>query len=91
MRLIMADLGELAGCVRSIAVGDATWCSSLFMTPEFRRRGIARALLGETLGDDRDAGATRAVRLASHAGAKPYPLVGYEQIGTLLLFVPRKS
>jgi hypothetical protein len=42
------------------------------------------------LRDDRAAGASAGVLLASHTGAKLYPSVGYEQIGTLLLFTPRK-
>jgi len=81
---------ELVAWVRSIVVGDATWCSNMFVKPEHRRRGIARAMLGRMLRDDRDAGAALAVLLSSHTGAKLYPVVGYEQIGTLLLFVPRK-
>jgi hypothetical protein len=30
------------------------------------------------------------VLLATHTGAKLYPVVGYEQIGMLLLFTPKK-
>jgi GNAT superfamily N-acetyltransferase len=82
--------GELVGWVRSIVVGDATWCSNMYVRPEFRRRGIARAMLCRMLQDDRAAGAQTAVLLASHTGAKLYPVVGYQQIGTLLLFTPKK-
>ncbi len=32
-----------------------------------------------------------AVVLASRTGAKLYPVLGYEQIGTLLLFTPNKT
>lgn len=77
--------------VRSIGVGDATWCSNIYVKPEFRRRGIARALLSQMLHDDRSAGAQQAVLLASHTGAKLYPVVGYEQIGTLLVYTPPKE
>lgn len=42
------------------------------------------------LQDDHATGSTQAVLLASHTGAKLYPVVGYEQIGTLLLFTPRR-
>jgi GNAT superfamily N-acetyltransferase len=80
--------GEPVGWVRSIVVDDATWCSNMFVKPEYRRRGIAKAMLGRMLRDDRDAGARRAVLLASHAGALLYPVVGYAQIGTLMLFTP---
>jgi len=81
--------GELVGWVRSIRVDKGTWYSNMYVRPDFRRRGIARAMLSRMLLDDRDAGAQRAVLLASHTGAKLYPAVGYQQIGTLLLFTPR--
>jgi GNAT superfamily N-acetyltransferase len=82
---------EPVGWVRSIVVGDATWCSNMFVVPQYRRRGIGAALLDAMLRDDRSGGANLAVLLASHTGAKLYPVVGYEQIGTLLLFAPRRT
>lgn len=82
--------GNPVGWVQSIVVGDATWCSSMYVMPRFRRRGIARALLSKMLRDDRARGSKAAVLLASHTGAKLYPIVGYEHIGTLLLFTPTK-
>ncbi len=81
---------EPVGWVGSVVVGDATWCSNMLVLPAYRRRGIARALLCRMLRDDRTGGAKTAVLLASHTGAKLYPVVGYEQIGTLLLFTPSK-
>ena len=81
---------EIVGWVSSIAVPKATWCSNMYVSPPFRRRGIARAILCQMLRDDRHSGAQMAVLLASHAGAKLYPAVGYRQIGTLLLFTPYK-
>lgn len=68
-----------------------TWCENMFVNPDYRRRGIARALLSRMLHDDRARGAAASVLLASHAGAKLYPVVGYRQIGELLLFTPPKS
>jgi predicted acetyltransferase len=62
----------------------------MYVKERFRRRGIARAMLSRMLRDDRAAGAIAAVLLSSHTGAMLYPVVGYEQIGTLLLFVPRR-
>lgn len=47
-------------------------------------------LLNQMLQDDAAYGARQAVLLASHTGAKLYPVVGYEQIGTLLLYAPEK-
>lgn len=81
---------ELVGWVRSIAVGDATWCSNMYVAPPYRRRGIARAMLCRMLQDDQAGGARSAVLLASHAGAKLYPVVGYQEIGVLLLFAPKE-
>jgi len=79
------------GWVRSIDVGHATWCSNMYVQAQFRRRGIARALMSEMLRDDRAGGAKLAVLTASHAGAKLYPIVGYKQIGTLMLYTPKKQ
>jgi GNAT superfamily N-acetyltransferase len=88
---VALDDDEPVGWVRSIVVGDATWCSNMYVKPAFRRRGIARAMLCRMLRDDRTHGAKTAILLASHAGAKLYPVVGYEQIGTLLLFMPPRK
>lgn len=86
------DRNRPVGWVRSIDAGKgATWCSNMFVRPRSRRRGIGRAMLARMLRDDRAAGAKAAVLLASHVGAKLYGAVGYEQIGTLLLFTPAKK
>jgi GNAT superfamily N-acetyltransferase len=79
------------GWVRSIDVGHATWCSNMYVDPKFRRRGIARAMMSTMLRDDRTGGSKLAVLTASHAGAKLYPVVGYKQIGTLMLYTPKKK
>lgn len=80
----------VVGWVRSISVRNASWCADMFVIPEFRRRGIARAMLIRMLTDDLKGGAEYTVLLAGHTGAMLYPVVGYEQIGTLLLFNPPK-
>jgi GNAT superfamily N-acetyltransferase len=91
MRQYMARIDdEVVGWVRSIQVEDATWCDNMVVLPAFRRRGIASAMLSRMLNDDRDWGSRTAVLLASHAGARLYPVVGYQQIGTLLSFQPRR-
>ena len=79
------------GWVRSIDVEQATWCADMFVLSEFRRRGIARALMVQMLRDDRTHGSKLAVLTASHAGAKLYSIVGYKQIGTLMLYTPKKN
>jgi GNAT superfamily N-acetyltransferase len=87
MRQYMAVDGDKpVGWVGSVAVCGAAWCTNMFVRPEYRRRGIATALMTQMLLDDREAGATANVLLASHAGAKLYPSVGYVQIGELLLY-----
>lgn len=92
LRQYMARIGdELVGWVRSIVVGEATWCSNMYVVPRVRRQGIARSMLCRMLQDDQATGATTSVLLASHTGAKLYPVVGYEQIGTLLLFTPKRD
>ena len=83
--------GDLVGWVRSVVVGDATWCSNMYVRLAHRRRGIAGAMLCRMLRDDQAAGAKAAVLLASHSGEKLYPVVGYEHIGTLLLFTPPRG
>jgi GNAT superfamily N-acetyltransferase len=92
MRQYVAILnGNLVGWVLSLVAGnDVTACSSMFVEPKFRRQGIARAMLCRMLRDDRAKGATMAMLLASHTGAKLYSRVGYEQIGNLLVFMPRR-
>ena len=82
--------GEPAGWVSSIEVAGATWCATLYVKPKFRRRGIGRALMCRMLRDDRSHGSQLAVLAASHTGAMLYPLVGYEQIGTLYSYTPRR-
>lgn len=82
--------GDPVGWVSSIEVAGATWCANLYVKPEFRRRGIGRALMCRMLRDDRTFGSHLAVLAASHTGALLYPLVGYEQIGTLYSYTPRR-
>ena len=87
---VALDGDELVGWVRSVNAGDSAWCSNLHVRPTHRRRGIGKALMLRMLRDDRARGARRSVLLASHAGALLYPHLGYEQLGTLLIFAPRK-
>ena len=91
LRQYVAQLdNKLVGWVRSIAVGNATWCSNMYVRPEYRRKGIGRALMEKMLRDDRAHGAKQAVLTASHTGALLYPILGYRQIGTLLLYTPKR-
>lgn len=92
MRQYMALDGEKpVGWVGSVAAAGCGWCTNLFVAPDYRRRGIGSALLMRMLHEDRAAQTRANVLLASHAGAKLYPTVGYQQIGELLAFVPSRS
>lgn len=81
---------EPVGWVQSIVVDSATWCSNMHVAPAARRRGIGRALMCRMLRDDRSHGSQLAVLTATHTGALLYSAVGYEQIGMLLFYTPKK-
>ena len=81
---------EIVGWVRSVETPRGNYCTNLVVKPAWRRQGIARALLAQMLRDDRKRGAVQNVLLSSHTGALLYPHLGYQQIGTLFIFVPKK-
>ncbi len=82
---------EIVGRVRSVDAVGATWCADMYVDPSHRRRGIGQALLGRMLRDDRARGSKTSVLTASHTGALLYPRAGYERIGTLFMFAPRRA
>jgi len=84
------DGKNIVGRVRSVDAAGATWCSDMYVDRSHRRRGIGQALLSKMLRDDRARGSKCSVLTASHAGALLYPHLGYERIGTLLMFAPRR-
>jgi predicted N-acetyltransferase YhbS len=91
-RQFVALEGErIVGWVRSVDAAGATWCADMHVQPSHRRRGIGRALLCGMLRDDRARGSKGSVLTASHTGALLYPLVGYERIGTLYMYVPKRN
>ncbi len=81
---------ELVGSVRSVHVGNSTWVANMQVEESFRRRGIGSRLLEAMLRDDRRLGFRQSVLLATHAGAKLYPKLGYKQIGLMHIFVPSR-
>lgn len=87
-RLYAAYVDERpVGWVRSIRTGDCcAYVSNLYVSPEHRRRGIGRSLMGTMLEDDARFGVKWSVLLASQTGALLYPLLGYKQQGLLILF-----
>jgi GNAT superfamily N-acetyltransferase len=87
---VAVDGDEIVGRVRSIDAVGATWCAAMYVEPSHRRRGIGQALMSKMLQDDQARGARCSMLLATHAGALLYPRMGYERIGTLLIFGPKK-
>jgi predicted N-acetyltransferase YhbS len=88
IRLYAAFNGQsVVGYVSSVPVEHDAWVSNLAVVKEMRGRGIGRALMSFLLQDDAEHGVQTSVLLASGAGARLYPHVGYERIGTLQLFV----
>jgi len=84
---------EVDGAVVAVARSlmpqpSATWMHDVETRPEFRRRGIATALLGHVLADDARHGTAYSVLLATQAGSKLYPQVGYHQRALLQIYSP---
>ena len=88
---VALDGADIVGRVRSVDAAGATWCADMYVHPSHRRRGIGKALLSKMLRDDRARGSQCSVLTASHTGALLYPRVGYERIGTLLMFAPKRE
>jgi GNAT superfamily N-acetyltransferase len=88
---VALDGEQIVGRVRSVDAAGATWCADMYVNASHRRRGIGQALLCRMLRDDRKRGSKCSVLTASHTGALLYPRAGYERIGTLFMFVPRKA
>jgi GNAT superfamily N-acetyltransferase len=88
---VALDKGEIIGRVRSVDAAGATWCADMFVEPSRRRRGIGQSLLCRMLREDRARGSKCSVLTASHTGALLYPCVGYERIGTLFMFAPKRQ
>lgn len=88
---VALDGEDIVGRVRSVDAAGATWCADMYVNTSHRRHGIGQALLGRMLRDDRARGSKCSVLTASHTGALLYPRLGYERIGTLFMFVPRRK
>jgi GNAT superfamily N-acetyltransferase len=88
---VALDGEKIVGRVRSVDAVGATWCADMHVNATHRRRGIGQALLCRMLRDDRARASKCSVLTASHTGALLYPRVGYERIGTLLIFAPPKT
>lgn len=84
--------GKAVAAVTSVQTRtDATWVHNLGTRTEYRRRGIATALMRHMLADDAHCGAKHSVLLASHTGVLLYPQLGYKPIGLLHIYNPPKN
>ena len=88
---VALDGEKIVGRVRSVDAVGATWCADMHVNTSHRRRGIGQALLCRMLRDDRARCSKCSVLTATHTGALLYPRVGYERIGTLFVFAPRRT
>lgn len=92
VRLYAAFDGDSpVGWVRSIRTRpDRSWVANLFVLPEYRGRGVGRSLMRRMLDGDAEAGIRHSVLLASQAGSRLYPHLGYQRRGTCLVLCPKK-
>jgi len=79
---------EFFGRVCSRTFERTGYVSDLYVPAPHRRKGYGRALMARLLFGDREEGLDGSVLVASTAGAKLYPLLGYRQIATLALYCP---
>lgn len=86
------DGGVPVGWVSSIRTRpDAAWVSNLYVERSHRNLGLGASLMRTMLRDDLSRGIRYSVLLASQAGARLYRRLGYDQIGTLQMFTPRRD
>lgn len=90
-RLYAVLTDEAIGWVGSVVLGDDSWVADLFVREAFRCNGYGAALMSHMLTAEKSLGIKRSVLLASTAGARLYPKLGYKHIGTLELFCPMRS
>ena len=88
VRLYAAFDGETpVGWVRSVITHPGrAWVSNLYVCVEARGQGIGRSLMATMLADDIRHDIHESVLLASGAGARLYPHVGYTVQGILAIF-----
>ncbi len=78
---IARDNGRFAGRAWSFVSGDVAGIYDMDVWPEFRRRGLGRALLRTLCGAARAAAASRAVLNATPEGERLYSAEGFAHIG----------
>jgi GNAT superfamily N-acetyltransferase len=76
------------GWVSSVSFGRRAWVADLFVFEKHRGKGFGGALMSALLQDDKEHGVEESVLVASSDGARLYPHLGYEMLGTLQVFCP---
>jgi GNAT superfamily N-acetyltransferase len=76
---------------QSLPIGRWTWCCNIHVLPSYRRRGVGEAMLTKLLADDKANGSAGSVMLARNRAAAIYAGAGYEELGELLVFMPRRT
>lgn len=90
MRMYYAEVdGRVVAVARSLMPRrGVTWLHGVHTIELFRRRGIATALINQVLADDAALGSRHSALLASQAGAKLYPLLGYKLRAVMQQYAP---
>ncbi len=74
---------------RSATMSEAiSWVSHVFTRESHRRQGLAQAVMTWALGDDAAAGHTFSTLLATQEGYSLYQHLGYQDIATIINFIP---
>jgi GNAT superfamily N-acetyltransferase len=83
------EIGEyIVARGRAILVdGRFVVIDDVFTHPDYRRRGLATALMVQMLTDALQAGARQSVLAASQAGRQLYQKLGYQDVAPLLVFI----
>lgn|GEM_PF-1422528 len=88
-RLYVAEeAGQVVGTVQSVRTPGGQWVLALGVDAAFRGRGYGFSLMAAMMRDDQARGKARSVLLASQAGARLYPHLGYRRLASLLIFDP---
>jgi len=92
-RVYLAELdGKIVSYARSVdSILESAYLAGMYTDADFRRRGIATAVLATALADDARFGAKFNVLLASKAGEQLYLSMGYAVLGHLYMFMPAKE
>jgi GNAT superfamily N-acetyltransferase len=84
--------GQAVAVARSLMPrSGVTWLHDVHTVPDYRRRGIATALIDHILMEDARLGSRHSVLLASEAGSKVYPGLGYQLRAILQIYNPLRK